>query len=132
MEARRCTSHTALGQSAWCSGRRGGTYFDADFKSTQSVYRLLPPYGNEVEDCHREGQFPKRLGESTRMTGCSALTMQYAVHSHPRLHDKVLSQNQIDNAIIALEPREGEDTLRTEDILRVLDDHKDEVGVLSV
>jgi len=39
-----------------------------------------------------------------------------------------LSKDQIDNAIIALEPREGEDTLRTEDILKVLDENKDEVG----
>lgn len=54
--------------------------------------------------------------------------MKYAVHSHPRLHDKVLSQDQIDNAIIALSPREGEDTLRTEDIIQVLEDNKDEVS----
>jgi len=54
--------------------------------------------------------------------------VKYAVHSHPRLHDKVLSQDQIDNAIIALSPREGEDTLRTEDIIQVLEDNKDEVS----
>jgi kynureninase len=44
------------------------------------------------------------------------------------LHDKVLSQDQIDNAIIALSPREGEDTLRTEDIIQVLEDNKNEVS----
>lgn len=56
---------------------------------------------------------------------------QYAVHSHPRLWDAVLSKEQIDNAIIPLEPREGEETLRTEDILKTLDEHKDEVSPLS-
>jgi kynureninase len=39
-----------------------------------------------------------------------------------------LSQDQIDDAIIALSPREGEDTLRTEDILQVLEENKNEVG----
>jgi hypothetical protein len=40
----------------------------------------------------------------------------------------VLSEEQINDAVIALEPREGEDTLRTEDILKVLDQNKDEVS----
>lgn len=41
----------------------------------------------------------------------------------------MLSQDQIDNAVIALSPRQGEDILRTEDILKVLDQYKDEVGI---
>ncbi|WVQ85341.1 kynureninase [Cryptococcus sp. DSM 104549] len=54
----------------------------------------------------------------------------YAVHSHPRLHDKVLSPQQIDEAIIALTPREGEETLRTEDILKVLEENKDTIALV--
>ncbi|KIS01450.1 kynureninase [Cryptococcus deuterogattii 2001/935-1] len=54
----------------------------------------------------------------------------YAVHSHPRLHDEVLSTEQIDNAIIALVPRKGEDILRTEDILKVVDDNKDSIAIV--
>ncbi|ODO11787.1 kynureninase [Cryptococcus amylolentus CBS 6273] len=54
----------------------------------------------------------------------------YAIHSHPKLHDKVLSQAQIDDAIIGLEPREGEDVLRTEDILKVIEENKDTIAVV--
>jgi kynureninase len=50
------------------------------------------------------------------------------VHSHPKLHDAVLSQQQIDEAIIPLSPREGEDTLRTEDILKVLEENRESVS----
>jgi kynureninase len=52
----------------------------------------------------------------------------YAIHSHPRVHSDILSPEQIENAVIALEPREGEDTFRTEDILQVIEDNKDEVS----
>ncbi|OCF73607.1 kynureninase [Kwoniella mangroviensis CBS 8886] len=54
----------------------------------------------------------------------------YAVHSHPKLHEAILSQQQIDEAIIGLEPREGEDTLRTEDILRVIEENKDTISIV--
>ncbi|WRT63966.1 kynureninase [Kwoniella shivajii] len=54
----------------------------------------------------------------------------YAIHSHPKLHDAILSQEQIDDAIIGLEPREGEDTLRTEDIIKVLEDNKDTIAIV--
>ncbi|WWC58390.1 kynureninase [Kwoniella dejecticola CBS 10117] len=54
----------------------------------------------------------------------------YAVHSHPKLHEAVLSPQQIDEAIIGLEPREGEDTLRTEDILAVLEENKDTIAIV--
>ncbi|WVQ71039.1 kynureninase [Cryptococcus sp. DSM 104548] len=54
----------------------------------------------------------------------------YAIHSHPKLHDKVLSQEQIDEAVIGLEPRKGEDVLRTEDILRVLEENKDTIAIV--
>lgn len=50
------------------------------------------------------------------------------MHSHPRLHDQVLSKEHMDNAIIPLSPRKGEVTLRTEDILKVLDENKDQVS----
>jgi hypothetical protein len=40
----------------------------------------------------------------------------------------VLSAEQIESSIIALEPREGEDAFRTEDILKVLEENKDEVS----
>lgn len=56
------------------------------------------------------------------------LTPQYAVHSHPRLHTDVLSPEQIENAVIGLEPRKGEDIFHTEDILKVLEENKDEVS----
>ena len=36
----------------------------------------------------------------------------------------------MEDAIIPLRPREGEDTLRTEDILETLERYKDEVGAL--
>lgn len=58
--------------------------------------------------------------------------LQYAAHSHPRLHDVVLSPDQINEAIIPLKPRDGEETLRTEDILKVIEDNKDEVGSASL
>ncbi|WWC66593.1 kynureninase [Kwoniella pini CBS 10737] len=54
----------------------------------------------------------------------------YAVHSHPKLHEAVLSPQQIDEAIIGLEPREGEDTLRTEDILKVIEENQDEIAIV--
>ncbi|KAK8865826.1 kynureninase [Kwoniella newhampshirensis] len=54
----------------------------------------------------------------------------YAIHSHPQLHDKILSPEQIKEAVIGLEPREGEETLRTEDILKVLDDNKDTIAIV--
>lgn len=53
---------------------------------------------------------------------------QYAIHSHPKIHEEVLSQEQIDNAVIALEPREGEDILRTEDIVASIQKYGDEVS----
>jgi hypothetical protein len=55
-------------------------------------------------------------------------SVQYAVHSHPKLHDAVLSPQQIDEAIIPLSPRQGEDTLRTEDILKVLQENRETVS----
>ncbi|WVW82086.1 kynureninase [Kwoniella bestiolae CBS 10118] len=54
----------------------------------------------------------------------------YAVHSHPKLHEAVLSPQQIEDAIIGLEPREGEDTLRTEDILKVIEENKDTISIV--
>lgn len=42
----------------------------------------------------------------------------------------MLSPEQVDNAVIALEPREGEDTLRTEDILNTLEQHRDEIALV--
>lgn len=77
-----------------------------------------------------KGSFPSDWVRSQFFCNLPVLELitKYAVHSHPRLHDQVLSQDQIDNAIIALSPREGEDTLRTEDILQVLEENKDEVS----
>nr|ODO02537.1 kynureninase [Cryptococcus depauperatus CBS 7855] len=54
----------------------------------------------------------------------------YAVHSHPPLHDKVLSPEQIENAIIVLSPREGEEILRTEDILAVIEENRETIAVV--
>ncbi|KAJ9127820.1 hypothetical protein QFC24_000104 [Naganishia onofrii] len=54
----------------------------------------------------------------------------YAIHSHPRLHDATLSAEQIDNAVVALEPRKGEETLRTEDILSSIERYGDEIAVV--
>ncbi|KAI9635268.1 pyridoxal phosphate-dependent transferase [Dioszegia hungarica] len=54
----------------------------------------------------------------------------YAVHSHPRLHDAVLSPEQIEEAIIPLKPREGEETLCTEDILKVIEENKDTIAIV--
>lgn len=41
----------------------------------------------------------------------------------------MLSKEQIEEAIIALAPRAGEDVLRTEDIVKVLKENKDTVGI---
>ncbi|RXK42510.1 kynureninase [Tremella mesenterica] len=54
----------------------------------------------------------------------------YAVHSHPRLHDAILSEEQIQSSIIPLSPRPGEVTLRTSDILSTIEKHKDEIAVV--
>ena len=54
--------------------------------------------------------------------------IKYASHSHPSLHDATLSAEQIDNAVVALEPRKGEETLRTEDILSSIERYGDEVS----
>lgn len=54
----------------------------------------------------------------------------YAVHSHPKLHEDILSKDQIENAIIPLAPRAGEDCLRTEDILRVIEENGDTISVV--
>lgn len=43
----------------------------------------------------------------------------------------MLSEEQLQTAIIGLEPRKGEELLRTEDILKVLEDNKDEVSVVG-
>ncbi|BEI91963.1 uncharacterized protein CcaverHIS019_0407830 [Cutaneotrichosporon cavernicola] len=54
----------------------------------------------------------------------------YAAQSHPGLHRNVLSDEQIENAILAVEPREGEELLRTVDILKVIEDNKDEIALV--
>lgn len=54
----------------------------------------------------------------------------YAIHSHPKLHDAVLSRSQIEDGVIALSPREGEDTLRTEDIVKVIEDNADTIALV--
>ncbi|ORX35949.1 kynureninase [Kockovaella imperatae] len=54
----------------------------------------------------------------------------YAIHSHPRIHSAVLSQEQIDNSIIALAPRKGEDILRTEDVIETIQKHGDEIAIV--
>lgn len=54
--------------------------------------------------------------------------LQYAIHSHPKLHEDVLSPEQIEDAVVPLTPRAGEETLQTEDILATLEKHRDEVG----
>jgi kynureninase len=54
------------------------------------------------------------------------------VHSHPKLHEDVLSPEQIENAIIAIGPREGEDVLRTEDIIDRIDQEGDEVSLTKL
>ena len=50
------------------------------------------------------------------------------MHSHPKLHEDVLSPEQIESAILAITPREGEDILRTEDIIDRIDQEGDEVS----
>jgi kynureninase len=57
---------------------------------------------------------------------------QYAIHSHPPLHNDILTSEQIDNAIVPLSLREGEDHLRTSDILQTLTELGDEVAVVWI
>lgn len=79
-----------------------------------------------MADRHRAGQLSERLGRSTpEITRADG---QYAVHSHPKLHEDVLSVEQIEDAIVPLSPRPGEETLRTEDILSTLDKYGDSVS----
>lgn len=52
---------------------------------------------------------------------------QYALQSQVKFH----GYNPND-ALIQLEPREGEHTLRTEDILAVIDQHKDELALIMI
>ncbi|KAJ9102951.1 hypothetical protein QFC19_004507 [Naganishia cerealis] len=54
----------------------------------------------------------------------------YAIHSHPKLHEDILSPEQIDNAVVALTPRDGEETLHTEDILASIQKYGDEIAVV--
>lgn len=60
------------------------------------------------------------------------LSFQYAVHSHPPLHNDILSPSQIASAIVPLTPREGEDHLRTSDVLDKLTELGDEVAVVWI
>jgi hypothetical protein len=57
---------------------------------------------------------------------------QYAIHSHPALHSAILSPEQIENAIVPLSPRPGEDHLRTEDVVNKLAEIGDEVAVVWI
>jgi hypothetical protein len=57
---------------------------------------------------------------------------QYAIHSHPALHSAILSPEQIENAIVPLSPRAGEDHLRTEDVVSKLAEIGDEVAVVWI
>jgi hypothetical protein len=57
---------------------------------------------------------------------------QYAIHSHPALHSAILSPEQIENAIVPLSPRPGEDHLRTEDVVSKLAEIGDEVAVVWI
>lgn len=52
---------------------------------------------------------------------------QYALESQARFHG-----HNPDKAIVELKPRQGEDTLRTEDILAAIDDHKDELSLVMM
>jgi kynureninase len=49
----------------------------------------------------------------------------YAVESQVRFHGY-----NYDDAVIELKPREGEHTLRTDDILQSIEDHKDEIALV--
>ena len=60
------------------------------------------------------------------------LSWQYAIHSHPPLHAATLTPSQIEDAIVPLTPREGEDHLRTSDVLAKLDELGDTVAVVWI
>jgi hypothetical protein len=87
-----------------------------------------------MEDPSRKGRISLRLGTTVLPISPHvhadnhSYTPQYAIHSHPKLHEEALSQEQIDNAVVAFEPREGEETLRTEDILSTIEKYGDEVS----
>jgi hypothetical protein len=87
-----------------------------------------------MEDPSRKGRISLRLGTTVLPVSPHvhadnhSYTLQYAIHSHPKLHEEALSQEQIDNAVVAFEPREGEETLRTEDILSTIEKYGDEVS----
>lgn len=52
---------------------------------------------------------------------------QYALESQVRFHGY-----QPDDALIELHPREGEHTIRLEDTLKAIEDHKDEIALIMI
>lgn len=56
---------------------------------------------------------------------------QYAVQSQIEFHQKLEVRNQkSEDWLIELEPREGENTLQTEDILKTIEEHGDEIALI--
>lgn len=56
---------------------------------------------------------------------------QYAVYSQAKFHAKYLGFDPED-AILEIQPREGETWMRTEDICGLMDEHKDEIALVML
>ena len=144
--------HTYRDICSWNLNRRQGfrsrPHLDIDVQHPQPLHLVLPTDPETMEDRHRKGSVPLGLGKSFFPPRCRCLEgklqvlisdrlsvnrfRQYAIHSHPALHSAVLSPVQIEEAIVPLSPRPGEDHLRTQDILDRLDELGDEVAVVWI
>lgn len=98
--------------------------FISFYRPTAKRWKIVIEKGAFPSDWVSRGSDDRQCQSS--LTAC----LQYAIHSHPKIHEDILSPEQIGNAIVALSPREGEDCLRTEDILKVIEEHGDEVSLI--
>lgn len=103
--------------------------FISFYRPTTTRWRILIEKGAFPSDWVRCDSLSLRA--SRRSNAIHDLALQYAIHSHPKLHEGTLSSEQIDNAVVALEPRQGEEVLRTEDILATIEKYGDEVSTAS-
>ncbi len=105
------------------STRSSSPFIGPRRSGTRLSSRRAPSRRTGCVASHRAVAYPNRA----RQADSDGKRRQYAIHSHPKIHDDVLSPQQIEDAIVVLSPRENEDTLRTEDIVATINQHGAEV-----